>query len=147
MFQTVAVVTSIVMSIAAVVNLVTIYLTVQHFRQRALYDALNQINEHQDQLNRVLSLDGKPYSHWSDEDKAAANTICVDLFHIGGLVRYGTMSMKFCELYYYTIPRVHQICSEYISEMRSTRHPEYWRKFDELVEITKRHNAGTEFEV
>lgn len=102
----------------------------------SLSQSLSAFNLHREELETVLRMDGVPFDRWEGPQSNAANVICFDLFHLGHLIQHGHVPLDFCELYYYTIPKCREILDPFIKDIRAKRHPEYWRKFDDLVVIT-----------
>ena len=145
--ELIVVVTSILIGATAVFGLYSIVQASRQHRQRALFDALGHISNHIKELEIVFFLEGKSLQDWLPEERYAAVTIAFDFHHLGALIKTGVMRDELCELYYYAIPTTWRILQPLVQEVRNARHPAYWRKFEELVETTKRRNRGTAFEL
>lgn len=123
------------------------YLNFKFLREQTrggtLYNSVSDFSRrHRPDLEVVLSLENVPYKEWLPKHKEAAHAICFDLFLLGHIIKHKYAAIDFCELYYFSIPKVREICDPYIRELRQQRHPQYWRKFDDLVRITMEHTRS-----
>ena len=102
--------------------------------RQQLYDVVKYLLSDRLQFEKVISLAGKPLSEWAVDEREAAFVVCSTFHLVGALVQEEVVPDNlFCKLWYYSVPRCHDVLKPYLDELRRVRGPNYWSRFDWLA--------------
>lgn len=133
--------------ITIAVSMIALIISLAAFREQSrahriskVYDLDKVMESNIDSIICILSLEGKPYSDWTEEDKKTCHRVAMLLHRLGVFFITNHADGKvFVRLWYFSLPKLVKVCQPYIQEKRIERDDRYWSGIDVLEDLCELH--------
>ena len=148
-WDAVVVIAEVVGAVGVIISLLMIAKQMKEQTQRsshdAYYRAMNLMVDNWAKMNAVLSSAFYPYDQWSEDERKQADEVCHILHQLGAAVEQQAVPVEIGDVYFYTIPKLHEKLAPHIRDRRNPESPHYrstayYWAFDSLAEMIRERN-------